>query len=454
LSIRFEQGKKKRFNTMHTWYIDPTRDWQRVESLPRRNATYVAADRGEEIGAETDQAMCTNEYEAQRKGEFLLRQSRNQIVVTGRLPPRMQNIALWDTGTIVFANLGWASKTFRCVGIELNVDGSVDGTFAEEQSGDWTDLAASDYNGPSTVALPAINVTTPSELTSFTAVPQINGTILFGLGNPIVRPFNTIFRIIRSTSSRDASVGTTVWAGNANVVPLVMPTSRHWYYAQAYVAGSNPEIVSPYLPNTFGLSVLSIREANNSELNRVIPDAEFTYSTSEDHWKFFRLDAIGNSVSNNYGVTINIEASGGVENTGRLSIAPESGYEKVFLSARTPAFPVITGQSFAMRIRWMRNGTQTIGAADDATNPVFELIGVTHNANVGSIVFGTGMLTLRASEMNTYNNLEWQEKTAIYTAANAPKNVTQLGYVSFRGRTRAVWDGGGFYIDSIKAWEV
>lgn len=161
LAIRFEQGKKKRFNMMRTWFVDPLREWQRVECNPRFNLTYQAADGNEQIPAETDQPLCTEEYEAQRKGEFLLRQSRNQIVVSGRLPPRMRDIALWDTGYIVMDQFGWSTKTFRCVGFESNPDGSVDATFAEEQSTDWIDLSAGEYNAASIAGLPAINSTQP-----------------------------------------------------------------------------------------------------------------------------------------------------------------------------------------------------------------------------------------------------------------------------------------------------
>jgi hypothetical protein len=157
LSIRFEQGRQRRFNRMRCWYVDKARDWQRVECNPRYNTTYKAADGAEDIDAETEQLMCTGEHEAQRKAEFLLRQSRNQITVTGRLPPRFQNMALWDTGFIVFDHLGWSTKTFRCVGIDLNPDGSLDCVFNEEQSTDWTDMASGEYNAPSIATLPPVN---------------------------------------------------------------------------------------------------------------------------------------------------------------------------------------------------------------------------------------------------------------------------------------------------------
>lgn len=157
LSIKFERGRERRFNEMHCWYVDKERGWQRMESMPRSNATFKAADGGESIPAETEQLLCTNEYEAQRKSEMLLRQSRNQITVAGRLPPKFQNIALWETGYIVFDHLGWSSKTFRVVGIDINPDGSMDCVFTEEQSTDWTDMEASEYDAPSVAELPEVN---------------------------------------------------------------------------------------------------------------------------------------------------------------------------------------------------------------------------------------------------------------------------------------------------------
>lgn len=186
LSIRFEQGRARRFNRMRCWYVDADREWQRVESLPRSNATYKTADGEDGIDAETEQLMCTNEYEAQRKSEYLLRQSRNQITVTGRLPPRFQNTALWDTGFIVFDHLGWETKTFRVVGIDMNPDGSMDCVFSEEQSTDWTDLAAGDYNAPSTAPLPAVNdpvyVVAPGALQMMTSVSCLTAQVFSGAG--------------------------------------------------------------------------------------------------------------------------------------------------------------------------------------------------------------------------------------------------------------------------------
>lgn len=280
LSIRLEQGKRKRFNQMRVWYVDPQREWQRVECVPRSNSTYKDADGGELIDAETEQLFCTSEAEAQRKAEFLLRQSRNQITVSGRLPPRFQNIALWDTGTIVFDHLGWSSKTFRCVGIDMNPDGSMDCVFTEEQSTDWADLDASEYFSPSTATLPEVNATAPTEPPSFSIKPNVNGTLLFEWTRPIVRPYGTWYQIIRSTNSANASVGTVVWEGDAHKVELVSPTSPHWYWVRA-VANST---VSAYRPNTFGLVALPIWNRTPDGEDPAFPDGEFTMTAAGSHF--------------------------------------------------------------------------------------------------------------------------------------------------------------------------
>jgi hypothetical protein len=280
LSIRFEHGKAKRFNQMRVRYVDPEREWQLSECLPRTNSTYRTADGEELLDAETEQLLCTSEYEAQRKGEFLLRQSRNQITVAGRLPPRFQNIALWDTGTIVFDHLGWSSKTFRCVGADLYPDGSMDCVFVEEQSGDWTDPTAGEYNSPSTSPLPVTNVTTPTEPPSFSVTQQVNGTLLFAWTTPIVKPAGTVFQIIRSTNASDASVGTVVWQGDANQISLVMPTSPHWYYIRGFANG----VYSPYTPNTSGMYAVSRIEADNTLGSRIVPDGEFSFGASASYW--------------------------------------------------------------------------------------------------------------------------------------------------------------------------
>jgi hypothetical protein len=374
LSIRFEQGKRKRFNRMRTWFIDPAREWQKVEARPRVNNTYKTADGEEAIDASTEQLMCTNEYEAQRKAEFLLRQSRNQIIVTGRLPPRFQNIALWETGTIVFDHLGWSSKTFRAVGIDMNPDGSMDCVFAEEQSTDWTDMVGADYFNDSTAPIPSVNETRPTEPTSFAATPQINGTILFQIGRPIVMPSGTEYQIVRSTNSVDASVGTVVWRGAADQVPLVMPVSRHAYYVRA-VVGS---FASPYQPNTAGLISAARGESESPKHSHLTRD-----------WDFSLSDGFGSYwiASNSFTDVASISFVGGVT-AGKMVIQARGNQNVCFATPLEPlhqSFQGLLQTSIRMRCNSAGAGVSSIAGFVE-----FYVHGYT---GTGTPVFGANVST-------------------------------------------------------------
>jgi hypothetical protein len=241
-----------RFNQAHCFYVDPTRNWQRVECYPRKNATYKTNDGGELIDLEMEQPMCTNEGEAQRKAEFILRTSRNGVQITGILPPRFQK--LWTFGTVYvnFPALTYTLKTFRVTLMELLADGSVRVVLTEEQSTDWNDLTtASDYSAPSTALIPPKNPTAPSEAV-LTVSNNINGTLTFALADPTVRPANTRFQIIRSTVSSNAAAGVIIYDGLTQNVDLPCPGSTQYYFSRAYANS----VFGPYSPNSNGIAAI------------------------------------------------------------------------------------------------------------------------------------------------------------------------------------------------------
>jgi hypothetical protein len=294
LSIKFEQGRQKKFNRAACWYIDRLRNYQKEKSMAVTDTSLLAQAGGEVFDSETEQILCTDEYEAQRKSRLLLRQSNNQIIITGTLPPRFQNIAIWDTGTITMETLGWSSKTFRCINFNLKPTGDIEVTFAEEQSSDWDDPAEGDYNTPTIPAFVASTPTIPTGPSTFSVGDQINGTILFQLGEPIIKPLGTLFQIIRSTSSIDASVGTVMWEGAAKVVAMVVPTSPHFYYARC-IANS---IVSEYTPNTFGLIARAKPTASYKFDSDLVSDPEILYSSEMgQYWTTIRTDIYSLSLS-------------------------------------------------------------------------------------------------------------------------------------------------------------
>lgn len=426
LSIRFEQGKKKRFNRMRVWFIDQTREWQRVECYPRSSSTYLTADKGVRADAETEQLMCTDQYEAQRKGEFLLRQSRNQITVAGRLPPRFQNIALWDTGTVIFDDLGWSSKTFRAVSLDINEDGSIDGVFAEEQSDDWSDSIV--YDAESSTSLPLTNSTSPSEPRNFAATPQINGTILFSWDKPIVNPIGSQVQIIRSTNSGDASVGTVVWEGAASLVPLVQPTSAHWYWGRTHWK----DRFSDYSPNTYGVGAVARLEADQTLQNRMCGDAEFEYGAPSSLWE---TGAYRNFANVSFGQT---NGAPGGSNMQLLIMAkegttPDSLYQFSYNA---------TGGQYGGYMGYRQHATQVNSGYFGmllASNPLMPGSGHAYNGEP------TGVEFVARVRVNSFNWLTDQFEFGVMTIYDAPNSPgmqqwsARIAVNSFAGMRIGEW---------------
>lgn len=204
--------------------------------------------------------------------------------------------------------------------------------------------------------IPLTNVTAPTEPPSFSATPQINGTILFEFGRPIVRPSGTEFQIIRSTNSANAAVGTVVWQGAASPVPLVMPMSAHFYYVRS-VANSQ---TSPYVPNTFGNYAVAWPQADNTLASRVTPDAEFALSTDNGSYWIW-----SNSVHGSIALT-------GGEVGGRFQfVTGSAGFTGLRLQARHPTgYPAIAGQPFRLVFRYRRT---TAVAANVGLTPTIRL---------------------------------------------------------------------------------
>lgn len=251
LQITFEQGRAKRFNESHLWFIDPNNNWQRVECAIRSNATYQTAD-AEVIPLETDQPFCTFEKEGQRKSEFLLRQTRNQVTISGKLPPRFQGIKLWDTVDVNYGAFGWALKTFRVAGCTLNTDGSIDVSLAEEFENDWDDLLTAEYNAPSTFTTPASGHTIPSAPINL-SISNLNGTISFDWQPGQIIPKGTKYQIVSYPGSLSNPSSKFVnWSGDATHVLLALPSnSPVWFQVQAF---ANSDF-SAYNPNTFGVAI-------------------------------------------------------------------------------------------------------------------------------------------------------------------------------------------------------
>jgi hypothetical protein len=312
-SIKTVSGPEDgRINRVHCFYVSPDRNWQRVECDPRSNPIYLSDDAGVDGEVEMEQPLCTDESEAQRKAEFLLRSSRNGILLVGVLPPRFQKIRTFDTVALNFAELQWVSKTFRVVPMTFNVDGSVRVVLVEEQESDWTDLASSEYGAPSLNPLPSINPTAPAAPSSFSVLPLL-GTLQFDFGDPVVKPTGTRFQILRSPGSLSvAGSSELLWEGDATrmILPADM-RSYFWYHGRA-VANS---YLSATMPNTFGIGSKPWIAPEAMPGNRAYPDGELFFA-SNSYWEMHNARA-----SHSYYLV----GSGGVRGErGKLVIACES----------------------------------------------------------------------------------------------------------------------------------
>lgn len=247
------QDRSGRFSEVHCFFVDPNRNWQRVEAYVRRNATYLADDAGYPAAIEMEQPLCTDESEAQRKAEFVLRQSRNGVTLVGTLPPRFQFLKTFKTVALTFSELGWTSKTFRIVAYDTNMDGSVRVALKEEQDTDWTDLSSGDYGTPSTAGVPSQNPTSPSIPTSLSVVPtNVAGTLLFTIGEPTVVPIGTRYQLWRAAVSSDFAGASLVYDGADRTSQLYAPSSSQYYFARAYVNSA----IGSYYPGSVGVSAV------------------------------------------------------------------------------------------------------------------------------------------------------------------------------------------------------
>lgn len=222
----FEQGG--RFNEVHCFFVNPSRNWQRVECYPRKNATYVSDDAGRNLAIEMEQPLCTDESEAQRKAEFILRASRNGIKLVGTLPPRFHGVKTYDTVALNFAELGWASKTFRVVAMKQFMDGSSQVALSEEQEADWTDLDNTEYTSPSLASIPDQNPTKPSAVTSLTAT-SYPGAIDLLWADSAVKPLGMQYRLMEA-SVNSYEVALERWMGDATRKVLTKPNTQTFYY--------------------------------------------------------------------------------------------------------------------------------------------------------------------------------------------------------------------------------
>jgi hypothetical protein len=317
VSIQASSPRDQRYNTVRAFFVNPAKNWQRVECYPRVNATYKTNDGSEGIAKEIEIPGVTNEYRAQYISEILLRQSRNQIQITGPMGPQWQRLALYETVSFDWPDMGWSSKTFRVVGYSLNPNGSVDVGLAEEQSGDWTDLLTAEYNNPSTSTVPTTNPTNPSNPLNF-SVFAFHGTLLFDWDPPTTKPEGTLYQLWSAPGSASLNnSGRLEWKGAADHLNLpVNNYDNRWWWVRAFIPNS---IFSGVAPGSNGLFARAFLGPEHQYSNRAYPDGEMVYPTMlGSHWyamnsaKGMSLDTANGLTTGRGGITLTFSGSTGI----------------------------------------------------------------------------------------------------------------------------------------------
>jgi hypothetical protein len=135
--------------------------------------------------------------------------------------------------------------------------------------------------------IPLTNPTKPSA-PGFALTPLL-GTLRFNFTDPITKPLQTRYQVLRSPGTLAvAGSYSVIWEGVADEIALPAdPRSMFWYHGRA-VANSFYSTVSP---NTFGLGTAPWIGPESVPGNRSYPDGELAFAISS-YWSFVDSAAV------------------------------------------------------------------------------------------------------------------------------------------------------------------
>jgi hypothetical protein len=219
---------ERRHNSVRGTFIDPTKNWQKVEFRAIVNSTYVAND-GEQTWLDADFAATTDEYEAQRHAILLNRRSRLRQSATLRCNMSAYGIRPFETGTVTIPELGWSGKTVRCEGWNFDPSGFVEIVIREEASTDWNDPLTTDYLAPGSITTPTPTNYVPPPPTSLSLV-GMTSAIYFSWTPPADLPADAGYELFEHTASTPFSSATLIWSGNSTAAFIVKTDTTVRYY--------------------------------------------------------------------------------------------------------------------------------------------------------------------------------------------------------------------------------
>ncbi len=221
ITYRRSPERTERYNAVRGQYIDPDRNDQITHYLPVEDATLQSArDDGLELWKELDLPMTNDEYTAQRLAFRMVEQASRTGILVFPTGYNGLNIAPGDRGTVSIAELGWSSKTFRCVGLRYVDMVGVELVLKEDDSAAYADPAEGDYGtrtGASGINFPGVPLPTVGVVVDPTFSLAIGDSWIVGAG-----------------SVASVSVGGGEGGGNALVLTNAASTTQAVYNARRF----------------------------------------------------------------------------------------------------------------------------------------------------------------------------------------------------------------------------
>lgn len=247
--------------------------------------------------------------------------------------------------------MGWSNKTFRVIGCTEHLDGSLSVILREEQSADWADLAAGEYNTPSAVTVPTNAVPRPDVPSGF-AISVLTGQLQFSWTPGEHRVTGGRFQIFDSSGSAISSNDFSLLLDDAKpgVSVARADVSTRFYWLRD-LAPDSAGSFGGFCPASFGLAGVPGATATNSL--RIL-SANGTYKVSG-----------GPNITTDAGA-VSVTAAGGTPASYSYAWSQSSGSVMSVLGVNSSK-PRFTSSGFA-------NPESRVGywrcAVSDATNSV------------------------------------------------------------------------------------
>jgi len=182
--VQANSGAKERYNRVRGKFIDPSRDYSASTYPEQRSPTYEAEDGGEVRSIVADFLATNNTYEAQRNAIIVLKQSRQQRVVSFAGNMSCFRIQPGSVVTLTIDEYGFAGEKFFVTEWSLGENG-VSLTMLEELDSAWANPAEGEYSVRSpTGVLDFVNQGVPAP-TNFTVEPVVGGVLACWVDPPL-----------------------------------------------------------------------------------------------------------------------------------------------------------------------------------------------------------------------------------------------------------------------------